>query len=130
MNPLKRKILVEKTAEQLSLPVQTVDEIVSFYYKTVQKTLSSAEHPSVNVPNLGTFVVKQKTLEEKIKKNILFVQKIETNEDISVSTYELIMQKRKDIAGYLHLLETINAEKKRKEEVKLKKQIFKDGKSN
>lgn len=130
MNPLKRKTIVEKTALDLNIPVQTIDEIVSFYYKTVQKKLSSAKHHSIVVPNLGTFVVKRKALEEKIKKNILFVQKIETDIDISVQTYELIIQKRKDIAGYLELLELMKSEQTRKQEVILKKQEFKDGKSN
>ncbi len=130
MNPIKRKTIIEKTAIDLDLPVNTIDEIVSFYYKTVQKKLSAAKHHSVNVPNLGTFVIKRKALEEKIKKNILFVQKIETDVDISVHTYELIIQKRKDIADYLELLELMKSEQKRKEEVKLKKEEFKDGKSN
>lgn len=130
MNPLKRKPIVEQTAKDLNLPVQTVDELISFYYKTVQRKLSSAKHHSVVVPNLGTFVVKRKALEEKIKKNILFVQKIETDIDISVQTYELIIQKRKDIAGYLELLELMKSEQTRKQEVILKKQEFKDGKSN
>jgi hypothetical protein len=130
LNPLKRKPIVEQTAKDLDLPVQTVDEIVSFYYKTVQKKLSTAEHHSIVVPNLGTFVVKRKALEEKIKKNIYFVQKIETDIDISVQTYELIIQKRKDIAGYIKLLELMNSEQDRKQDVKLKKQEFKDGKSN
>jgi nucleoid DNA-binding protein len=130
LNPIKRKILVAKTAEELQLPVSTVDEIISFYYKSLQKKLSSAEHHSIAVPNLGTFVVKRKTLEEKIRKNILFVQKIETDVDISVQTYELIIQKRKDIAGYMQLLELMKSEQNRREEVKLKKQQFKDDKSN
>lgn len=130
MNPIKRKTLVAKTAEELQLPISTVDEIISFYYKSLQKKLSSAEHHSIAVPNLGTFVIKRKTLEEKIRKNILFVQKIETDVDISVQTYELIIQKRKDIAGYVELLELMKSEQNRKEEVKLKKQKFKDDKSN
>ena len=130
MNPLKRKPIVEQTAKDLDLPVQTVDEIISFYYKTVQRKLSFAKHHSVVVPNLGTFVVKRKALDEKIKKNILFVQKIETDIDISVQTYELIIQKRKDIAGYIELSELMKSEQERKQEVILKKQQFKDGKSN
>jgi nucleoid DNA-binding protein len=130
LNPIKRKTIVEKTAADLDLPVQIVDEIVSFYYKTVQKKLSAVKHHSIVVPNLGTFVIKRKALEEKIKKSILFVQKIETDIDISVQTYELIIQKRKDIADYLQLLELMKSEQNRKQEVKLKKQEFKDGKSN
>jgi hypothetical protein len=96
----------------------------------VQKKLSAVKHHSIVVPNLGTFVIKRKALEEKIKKSILFVQKIETDIDISVQTYELIIQKRKDIADYLQLLELMKSEQNRKQEVKLKKQEFKDGKSN
>jgi nucleoid DNA-binding protein len=130
LNPIKRRTIVEKTAADLDLSVQTVDEIVSFYYKTVQKKLAAVKHHSIVVPNLGTFVIKRKALEEKIKKNILFVQKIETDIDISVQTYELIIQKRKDIADYLELLELMKSEQNRKQEVKLKKQEFKDGKSN
>jgi nucleoid DNA-binding protein len=130
LNPIKRKTIVEKTANDLGLPVQTVDEIISFYYKTVQKKLSNAKHHSIAVPNLGTFVIKRKSLEEKIKKNIAFVQKIETDVDISVQTYELIIQKRKDIAGYVELLELMKSEQERKQDVKLKKQEFKNGKSN
>ncbi len=130
MNPIKRKTIVEKTANDLGLPVQIVDEIISFYYKTVQKKLSNAKHHSIAVPNLGTFVIKRKSLEEKIKKNIAFVQKIETDVDISVQTYELIIQKRKDIAGYVELLELMKSEQERKQDVKLKKQEFKNGKSN
>lgn len=129
MNPIKRKTLVEKTAEQLQLPVDTVDKIISFYYKSVQKKLSSAHHHSVFVPNLGTFVIKKKSLEEKIRKNVLFVQKIETDDDISVQTYELIIQKRKEIAEYMALLELMRSEQDRKHEVKLKTKEFKDGKS-
>lgn len=130
MNPIKRKTIVEKTAIDLDLPVQTIDEIVSFYYKTLQKKLSAAKHHSIAVPNLGTFVIKRKALEEKIKKNILFVQKIETDIDISVQTYELIIQKRQDIAGYLELLELMKSEQNRKQKVQLKKEEFKNGKSN
>jgi hypothetical protein len=130
LNPIKRKTIVEKTANDLGLPVQIVDEIISFYYKTVQKKLSNAKHHSIAVPNLGTFVIKRKSLEEKIKKNIAFVQKIETDVDISVQTYELIIQKRKDIAGYVELLELMKSEQERKQDVKLKKQEFKNGKSN
>lgn len=130
MNPIKRKTIVEKTAIDLDLPVQTIDEIVSFYYKILQKKLSAAKHHSIAVPNLGTFVIKRKALEEKIKKNILFVQKIETDIDISVQTYELIIQKRQDIAGYLELLELMKSEQNRKQKVQLKKEEFKNGKSN
>lgn len=130
LNPLKRKVIIEKTAKDLNIPVNVVDEITSFYYKHVQKKLSAAEHHSVTVPSLGTFVVKRKTLEEKTRRNILFVQKIESDVDITVQTYELIIQKRKDITTFLELIELMKTEQIRRQEVKLKKQEYNETKPN
>ena len=96
----------------------------------MEKKLSAVKLNANVVHNLGTFRIKRKALEEKIKKSILLLKKIETDIDISVQTYELIIQKRKDIADYLQLLELMKSEQNRKQEVKLKKQEFKDGKSN
>lgn len=130
LNPLKRKSIIEKTAKDLNIAVNLVDEITSFYYKSVQKKLSAATHHSITVPSLGTFVVKRKTLEEKIRRNILFVQKIENDVDITVQTYELIIQKRKDISTFIELTDLMKTEQVRRQEVKLKKQEYNDGKSN
>lgn len=128
MNPIKSKHIIDKTAADLGLPVKVVDDVVGFYYKTLQKRLSSVEHHSLLVPCLGTFVIKKKSLDEKLKKNIGFVQKIETDIDITVQTYELILQKRKDIEAYLRIMDIMNSEQQRREEVKLKKLNY--GKSN
>lgn len=128
MNPIKRKSIVELTAKDLNLPADVVDDIVSHYYLTLQRKLSSVEHPYIAVPRLGTFVVKKKSLVEMITKHQNFVNKIEKDEHISVHTYELIIKKRDDIQKLTKLQERMNQELERKEEVKLKKQIYKDGK--
>ena len=36
MNPLKRKDVSKKLADKLKLPVELIDDVVSFYYKHVQ----------------------------------------------------------------------------------------------
>ena len=128
MNPVKRKSIVELTAKDLNLSADVVDDIVSHYYLTLQRKLSSVEHPYIAVPRLGTFVVKKKSLVEMITKHQNFVNKIEKDEHISVHTYELIIKKRDDIQKLTKLQERMNQELERKEEVKLKKQIYKDGK--
>ena len=124
MNPIKSKFLFDKTAKELDLPVKLVDYIVSFYYKNLQRTMSSVKYHSLTVPYLGTFVIKRKSLDEKLKRNTLFVQKIETDTDITVQTYELIMQKRKDIEDYVKVTNVMNEEIKRKEEIKLKRKEY------
>lgn len=130
MNPVKRKSIVELTAKDLNLPVEVVDDIVSHYYLTLQRKLSSVDHPYIAVPRLGTFVVKKKSLADMITKHQNFVNKIEKDEHITVHTYELIIKKRADIEKLTQLQQRMLQEEERKQEVQLKKQIYKDGKLN
>ena len=112
------------------MPFEMVDDIAAFYYMTLQKKLSSLDYHSIMVPRLGTFVIKKKSLAESIKKNTFFVKKLETDEDISVKTYELIIQKKDQIGKLVKLENILLSEQHRKQEVELKKQIYRDGKSN
>jgi hypothetical protein len=116
------------TAKDLDLAVDMVDDIVSHYYLTLQRKLSNADHPYIAVPRLGTFVVKKKSLVDMITKHQNFVNKIEKDEHITVHTYELIIKKRADIEQLTKLQKRMQQEEERKQEVKLKKQIYKDGK--
>lgn len=128
MNPIKRKYVVDITAEQLNLPIEMVDDIVSHFYQTLQKKLSSVEHHSIMVPRLGTFVVKKKSLDEKLLISERFVAKIEKDDDISVHMYEMIIQRRADIEKLKTLQSLMQEERNRKEEVLIKKQVYRDGK--
>lgn len=130
MKPLKRKQLIELTAQQVNISKDIVDDVVSYYYHTVQKKLSLADCHSVTVPRLGTFVVKKKSLVQMILKHQRFVAKIEQDEDISVKIYELIIEKRAEIERLTKLQEKMAEEDQRREEVKLKKQEYRDGKLN
>jgi hypothetical protein len=128
LNPIKRKYVVDITAEQLNLPIEMVDDIVSHFYQTLQKKLSSVEHHSIMVPRLGTFVVKKKSLDEKLLISERFVAKIEKDDDISVHMYEMIIQRRADIEKLKTLQSLMQEERNRKEEVLIKKQVYRDGK--
>jgi hypothetical protein len=130
LNPLKRKQISELTAKQLGTSLEIVDDISSFFYSLLQKKLSSLDYHSIMVPRLGTFVVKKKSLQESIKKNTFFVKKLETDEDISVKTYELILQKKNEIEKLKELQNKMFQEEERKSEVLIKKQIYRDGKSD
>jgi hypothetical protein len=130
LKPVKRKYIIDATALQLNISRDVVDDVVSYYYQTVQKKLSLADYHSVTIPRLGTFVVKRKSLEQMILKHQRFVAKIEQDTDISVQTYELILQKRAEIERLTQLQEKMAEETVRKEDVNLKKQIYRDGKLN
>jgi hypothetical protein len=126
--PVKRKNIIQLTSEELNISIDIIDDVVSHYYLTLQKKLSVADYPYITVPRLGTFVVKKKSLVEMITKHQNFVNKIEKDDHISVHTYELIIKKRADIEQLVELQNKMKEEQDRKEEVKLKKQIYKDGK--
>ena len=130
MNPIKRKIIIDLTSQELNIPSNIVDEIISFYYLMVQKKLANVEHAAINIPKLGTFVVKRKSLLEKIERDQFFVNKLEKDEDISVRMYEAIINKRAEIKQLTLIQNNMQEEYERKQEVKIKKQIYRDGKLN
>jgi len=66
LKPIKRKQLVEKTAAQLGINEELVDEIVVNYWDYVRKQMSQVVHTHIYVPNFGTFFVKPKALTAKI----------------------------------------------------------------
>jgi nucleoid DNA-binding protein len=68
MIPKKAEVIIKQVAEEKDIPVSTVDDIVSFYYKEVRKALSSLEHLKINLPGLGSFIIKQSSVEKSIRK--------------------------------------------------------------
>ena len=68
MIPKKPALIVKQVAEDMDIPISTVDDIISFYYKEVRKTLSSLEHLRIDLPGLGNFVIKKKSVDRLAKK--------------------------------------------------------------
>ncbi len=121
MNPTKRKEISKLTAEKLGKDVAMVDEIVTFFYRNVQKKLSSMEHIAVNVPNLGTFVLKKRRVESKLERCKRFVDAVD--ETVSIRAFETKQSVKKDIEKYSASLKIIEIEAERKQQVrKLKKE--------
>ena len=115
MNPTKRKEITKKTAESLGLDHLVVDDVVAFFYRTTQKKLSAMSSPSVNVPNMGTFVLMRKRVEKKLEKYTAFLNKIDPSE--SIRMYETSLQVKADIEKYAEILEKMDQEQQRKKEV-------------
>lgn len=124
MNPLKRKDISKITAESLGLEHHIVDDVVSFFYKTVQKKLSSVEHQYVNVPNMGTFVLKKQRIENKLEKYNTFLSKIDAAESMTI--YETSLEVKSDIDKYNSMLLIMDKEVQRKKEVEKLKEKYLD----
>lgn len=120
MNPIKRKELSLLTAKKLGKEFQEVDDIVAFFYRYVQKRLSSVENIAVNVPNLGTFMLKKKRVQKKIDRHRNFMEGLD--ETSSIKAFEIKQDVKREIEKYEAVLERMNQE----EERKLKVQTLKE----
>lgn len=115
MRPVKRKELINKTAQQIELPPELVEDIVSFFYSNLHKRLSSGDHYAIQVPNLGIFVIKPKSLDKKMEHTELkipYLEKIDT-----MHAYEIRMERIEDLRKFKILKEQLEAEKEKKRKI-------------
>lgn len=101
-----------------------VDDVVAFFYRTVQKKLSSMNHPSINVPNLGTFVLKKQRVQKKLEKYNSFLERIDASE--SMSMYETTVDVKSEIEKYNEVLSIMDSEVVRKKEIQKLKEKYLD----
>jgi nucleoid DNA-binding protein len=123
MKPLKPKHFIKPTADDLELSEQTVDDIVSFYWSTLQKALSNLEGASVRVTNLGTFNIRERRI-PRLKAR--YKKYLEGNEPESMTFNK---HSAKKIAEFkLKRLEELEKElqeqKERKKEIKEKRKEY------
>lgn len=116
MNPVKRKEISKATAEKLGKDFEQVDEIVAFYYRYVQKRLSAMENIAVNVPNLGTFVLKRRRVEKKMDRYTRFLETVDETQ--SIRAFETKQAVKKDIEKYQAALEIMDKEEERKQSIR------------
>ena len=103
----------------MQLPAELVEDIVSFFYSQLHKRLSSGDHYALQVPNLGQFVIKPKSLQKKIERteaNIPYLEKIDT-----MLAYEVRLERISDLEKFKKLQEQMGQEKERKEQIYTKR---------
>ena len=103
----------------MELPAELVEDIVSFFYSQLHKRPSSGDHHALQVPNLGQFVIKPKSLQKKIERteaNIPYLEKIDT-----MLAYEVRLERISDLEKFRKLQEQMAGEKERKEQIHAKR---------
>lgn len=116
MKPLKQKDISKLTAEKLNLDVDMVDDLMTGYYKHVQKKLSSAEHLKINITGLGVFSVRLGRVKSQIKAKEKVVNMLTQRVKLSLSRYETLHTAKEDLEKLMNLQEAMEQEieKKRK----------------
>lgn len=125
MRPVKRKQISEKVAERLNLSVETVDEIVSCYYNSVQRQLSNLKYPQISVGYFGTFFIKRNKLENKLMIYEKALAKLETVIEPNLSQFKSIKELKDDIKNFKNMIEMLNEMDGKKITKNEEKQIYK-----
>jgi nucleoid DNA-binding protein len=69
LKPKSHKFFFEDVAKETDVHKDVVDDLITFYYNKVRKSLSNLEDTHINIAGLGTFILRKKRLEKNIKKN-------------------------------------------------------------
>ena len=117
MIPKKPEVIIKELAEQNDLPVSQVDDIINFYFKEVRKKLSSLEDIRINIPGLGHFLIKKKSVDMLIKKYEAMVNKYNAETFSNYHNKKLAEAK----------LEKLYNARKKIDEFLVSKKLFKDG---
>ena len=128
MRPVKRKEISKKTAEELELPLELVDDIATFFYNKLHKKMTSGDFYSIQVANLGQFVVKSKSLDGLIdhtKNKIPYLEKIGT-----MLAYEQRLERIKDLEKFEKLKDLLNQEKEKRNTIHSKRREANENKSD
>ena len=68
MVPKKAKDFRKAVAEELGLSEYLVNDFIDFYWDTVRTHMSDLDHIAIQIPNLGTFKIKEARIPETIEK--------------------------------------------------------------
>ena len=68
MTPTKHQVIIEETAKQLDIDINLVQDITSFYWSKVRKSLSNLDAAAINIEGLGKMYIKPLTLKKVTEK--------------------------------------------------------------
>jgi nucleoid DNA-binding protein len=68
MVPTKATNLIKPVADELDISEEMLDDMVTFYYSNLRKTLSGLTALKIDIPGLGHFLIRQKRVESGIAK--------------------------------------------------------------
>ena len=68
MLPKSHKHFIQPTSEELGISKSLVEDVITFYYYELRKTLSNLEFHNIQVEGVGSFKVKHNELLRLIKK--------------------------------------------------------------
>ena len=104
MKPKNHKSFFENVAKEVNVHKDVVDDLITFYYSKIRKSLSDLEDTHINVAGLGTFILRKKRLEKNIKKNKDIIGNLEKMTYKGYDKYVPVKNKLKKMENALDML--------------------------
>ena len=104
MKPKSHKAFFEEVAKEIGVHKDAVDDLVTFYYSKVRKSLSELEDTHISVANLGTFVLRKSKLEKAIKRQKDILGNLEKMTYKGYDKYVPVKEKIKSLEKALKLV--------------------------
>ena len=118
MRPKKAKELIPVVAKQLSVPESLVEDLTAYYWQEVKRSLTSLADPQIHITNLGNFTIKHWKIDEKIESYERFE---EMNKQKGLQQMTARFKTAERVYDLKKVKELVEAEKQRKEFIKLHK---------
>lgn len=117
-----RATLINKlVAKKLGVDEKRVAKVSDFFWKELTSKLSEADEPHVYVRNLGTFTLKLKNIETRIRKYIRYYKLVKSNpEKYGKRGPELPKEIKKEIYNLLKIRRMIKNNRKERLALKYK----------
>ena len=119
MKPLKVRDLLPSFAMEIGRPVDEVNAVVGFYYKTIRQKLSGLDSVNLQVQNLGTFYIKSRALETHIVRYELYADGLSDND---IKQYERKLDVKRKIE-MMKRMQTLLSEEKQRRRVVINKRF-------
>ena len=104
MKPKSHKAFFEEVAKEIGVHKDVVDDLVTFYYGKVRKSLSELEDTHVSIANLGTFILRKSKLEKAIKRQKDILGNLEKMTYKGYDKYVPVKEKIKSLEKALELV--------------------------
>ena len=115
MKPRSHKSFFEEVAKEIGVHKDVVDDLVTFYYGKIRKSLSELKDSHINVANLGTFILRKSKLEKAIKRQKDILGNLEKMTYKGYDKYVPVKEKIKSLEKALTL---VNKKLKKKKSFK------------
>jgi nucleoid DNA-binding protein len=124
LNPLKPKLILDKTSEETGFPINIVKTVVDAYYAELHKKMSRVEGVNININGLGTVSVKRKALTRKIEDTEKMVGHLEAKRNGSPKSEIIYADKISDLEVLRNAFGMLEEEREARAKVREAKTLY------